>query len=68
MKGKYTMAKKEKAETQEKVKKPIYKKWWFWVIIVVLVFGVFGSGGNKDEEKAPAEKQPQTLTDLSLIG
>lgn len=31
-----------------KVKKPIYKKWWFWAIIaVVLITAVFG-GGNSD--------------------
>ena len=27
-------------------KKPIYKKWWFWVIIVVLVLGI---GSNSME-------------------
>lgn len=24
-------------------KKPIYKKWWFWLIIVVVVIGMFGN-------------------------
>ena len=43
---------KEKAG---KVKKPIYKKWWFWVIIAVLVLGVFGSGGNDSEISSPEE-------------
>jgi len=23
--------------SKEKVKKPFYKRWWFWVIIIVLV-------------------------------
>lgn len=26
-----------------KNKKPIYKKWWFWVIAVFLVIGIVGS-------------------------
>lgn len=32
-----------------KVKKPIYKKWWLWVIIAFAVIGIIGSinGGNK---------------------
>ena len=65
------MAKKEatekaKQETVEKVKKPIYKKWWFWVIVVLLVFGLFGMGGNKDEEKATAENE-DTVT-YELVG
>lgn len=26
------------AENEEKVKKPIYKKWWFWVILIFIIF------------------------------
>lgn len=35
-------------------KKPVYKKWWFWVIIVlaiVVVSGSFGSKDNKDNKE-----------------
>lgn len=39
----------------EKTKKPITKKWWFWVIIAVVVFVVLASvGGNKNDSKNPA--------------
>ena len=43
----------------EKEKKPIYKKWWFWVIIVVLVIGIVGStqGGTTN-----TSVQPETNT------
>lgn len=36
-----------------KQKKPIYKKWWFWVI-VVMVIGIVGSSG----EDEPVDNQP----------
>lgn len=38
---------KDKA-TKNKVKKPIYKKWWFWVIIVIILSAIFGTNGTKD--------------------
>ncbi len=38
-------------QAQNKVKKPIYKKWWFWVIIVVVLSAIFGNMGSKDESK-----------------
>lgn len=37
-----------------KVKKPIYKKWWFWVIAVLIIAGALGS--NDEEEKVKEEK------------
>ncbi|RCX20846.1 putative nucleic acid binding protein [Anaerobacterium chartisolvens] len=38
---------------QTKTKKPITKKWWFWVIIVVVAIGVIANlGGNKDKDMA----------------
>lgn len=38
---------KDKA-TKNGVKKPIFKKWWFWVIIVVILAAIFGNTGAKD--------------------
>lgn len=40
----------------EKLKKPFYKKWWFWVIVA---FVVIGSYGALDEEEKVAEKPNQ---------
>ncbi len=34
--------------TATKAKKPIYKKWWFWAIIVVILTTAFASQGVKD--------------------
>ena len=33
---------KDKA-TKNGVKKPIFKKWWFWIIIVVFLAAIFGN-------------------------
>lgn len=44
------------------MKKPIYKRVWFWIIVVVVVFGVFGSGGSSNEnggEKVGTAKTEQ---------
>ena len=46
------------------VKKPFYKKWWFWVIIVVLVLGIIGAIGGDDEEGdagSDSESTPETV-------
>ena len=32
----------------EKEKKPIYKKWWFWVLIVLGIFIIAGMGGDNN--------------------
>ena len=35
-----------------KIKKPIYKKWWFWLILILLFAGA-GSSGSEDEASVP---------------
>lgn len=38
-------------EYEVKIKKPIYKRWWFIAIVVVFVIGIFGNlGGEKKTE------------------
>lgn len=39
-----------------KKKKPIYKRVWFWVIVICLVIGVVGNLGGSDEEEETAEE------------
>ncbi|MCM3206373.1 Ltp family lipoprotein [Paenibacillus illinoisensis] len=49
-------------------KKPIYKKWWFWIAIVVVI-GVIGNLGEKDtqanEPIAQAVAEPSQKEDSS---
>lgn len=48
------MAKKEKTPKQ-KTKKPFYKKWWFWIIAVLIIGTAAGSG---TEEQVPDRNFP----------
>lgn len=34
---------------EKKVKKPIWKKWWVWVLAVIIIGSVSGSGGESDK-------------------
>ena len=36
---------------EEKVKKPIYKKWWVWVIAVIVLLAIAAGSGDKEENK-----------------
>lgn len=49
------------AETQKKQKKPLYKKWWFWLIVVFLVFMIVPTNAEDTPEKVPAEKTPEVI-------
>ncbi|MFL1676181.1 DUF4352 domain-containing protein [Paenibacillus dendritiformis] len=56
------------------MKKPIFKRWWFWLIVVIVVFAAIGSQGNKEgnketvavdsgtgkEDVKPAQSKPET--------
>ena len=43
-----------------KPKKPIYKRVWFWIVIAVVILGIFAAlgGGSKggDEQKSGSDK------------
>lgn len=45
----------------EKKKKPFYKKWWVWVIAIIIV-GVANSGGGEDTETAGSEPEKTAET------
>lgn len=40
-----------------KNKKPIYKKWWLWLIIALIVIGAASSGGTESD---PSDNQPSS--------
>lgn len=43
-------AQSEVVKIVEKPKKPITKRWWFWVIIVFLAFSILGRGPSSNKE------------------
>lgn len=47
----------------QKIKKPIYKKWWFWLIIVIVVLIVIGSAFGGDSDTQTTDGNTQTITD-----
>lgn len=49
----------------EKIKKPIFKKWWFWVIIIILALAVIGNLSGDDsttqgDSTTPASTPPES--------
>lgn len=45
------------SEKKEKVKKPLHKRWWFWVIAILVV----GSWIVNDDDKESAEEKVETI-------
>ncbi|MCO7177055.1 DUF4352 domain-containing protein [Sporolactobacillus kofuensis] len=42
---------------KEKVKKPIFKRWWFWVLVVIIVISIGANmGGNDESSKGTSQK------------
>lgn len=50
---------------QTGLKKPFYKKWWFWVIVAFFVIGSFGAGGNDAEERADPVIEATASSDVT---
>lgn len=50
-----------------KVKKPIYKKWWFWLIVIVLFIGIISASGGDEANTndKPANTQQTDSVDTN---
>lgn len=62
------MAKKVRGEDGRmyKVKKPFYKRVWFWLLAIVVVFIAIGSqSGSEDDKNTAAETTKESVTELS---
>jgi len=55
------------AETE---KKPIYKKWWFWLIIVIIIVGVIGGtqgvNTNNVQQTSTNSSNSNTINDEKM--
>lgn len=58
-------AKEEKKADKKASKKPIYKKVWFWIIVVLVVFAALGSSGDKNDEQPDASDKASTSETVS---
>ena len=45
-----------------KIKKPIYKKVWFWIIIVFVAIGITAGGSNESSEGSSSKNKDKTQT------
>lgn len=43
--------------------KKIFKKWWFWLIVGVVVIGLFGSQGEEDNSTSDTARSQQASND-----
>lgn len=57
------MKKNKMGEAAPKVKKPFYKKWWFWVIVVLVLFISFGGSDPADGAVESTETTAATAPD-----
>ena len=46
---------------KEKTKKPIFKKWWFWVLAIIVLAGI-GANMGEEEVKEEPKKTVETAT------
>ena len=48
----------------KKAKKPIYKKWWFWLIIGIVVVSIASAGKNEDTPSSDTQKSTNSNTTI----
>lgn len=48
-----------------KTKKPIFKKWWFWLIVVIIFIGIIGSAGGSSEAEVPESSTIEPVETIS---
>lgn len=52
-------------KSKDLVKKPIYKKWWFWVIIIMFLVKGLGSMGSTEKTSDVEVEKVETKEELS---
>jgi len=49
-----------------KQKKPIYKKWWFWVLIIIFIAIIFPKGEKNADDTTPNSNQQEEVVEGSV--
>ncbi len=50
-----------------KVKKPIYKKWWFWLIIAIAFIGIIAAAGGDSSEPSSSSGNEAQTTEAAIV-
>ncbi len=50
------------AEKSKKKRKSIFKRWWFWVLAVIVITGLAGRSGAKKQTKPSARQTTPIAT------
>lgn len=53
--------------SKEKVKKPIFKRVWFWILVVVVVFAAIGALGGGGDSSGETTADPQTPIEYTVV-
>lgn len=56
------MSEKTNETNAVKAKKPIYKKWWFWIIIGIIVLAIIGGVAGGTSEGANTDRDDNNVT------
>lgn len=48
-----------------KNKKPIFKKWWFWVLVIIVLSGMVGNGGKESDKNATVSETESSSDKIS---
>lgn len=49
------------------MQKPIFKKWWFWLIVVVILIGIIGSIGGNDTNNSTEDGVTEEATTQASV-
>lgn len=52
---------------EEKTKKPIYKKMWFWVLVIILIGIIASSSGSNKPENKTVDKYAKSDVEVSVV-
>ena len=53
--------------SKEKVKKPIFQRVWFWIIVVVVVFAAIGAIGGGGDSSGDTAEDPQAPIEYTVV-
>ena len=55
------------SQKEKKEKKPIFKRWWFWVIVGVLAIAIIGGSSGNDDTQNDTDKSSVANNNVSNV-